>query len=187
MAKLIILDRDGVINWETGIDSRVTSPEEWKEIPGSLEAIVKLKKAGFTVCVATNQSIVSKGIITINTLNAIHNKMQQALQTLGGLIDQIFVCPHKTSDNCLCRKPKPGMLLAAAKAYNVDYANQQVPFVGDSDVDILAARAGGLVPVLVKTGKGHTMLDQVNSMSIKNLLVFDDLSAFADYWIMRSV
>ena len=184
MTKLIILDRDGVINWEASIDT-VTTPEEWKEIPGSLEAIVKLKKAGFIVCVATNQSIISKGIVTINTLNAIHNKMQQELQIRGALIDQIFVCPHQTSDNCLCRKPKPGMLLAAAKAYNVDYAQQQVPFVGDSDIDILAAVAGGLIPVLVKTGKGHKMLEQVNSMGIKNLLIFDDLNGFVDYWISK--
>ena len=190
MAKLIILDRDGVINREVSIDKPmdpVKAPEDWRELPGSLDAIVKLKKAGFIVCIATNQSIVAKGVITTSALSAIHNKMQQELQMRGAIIDQIFICPHQASDNCLCRKPKPGMLLAAAKAYNVDHTKQAVPFIGDSEVDILAAVVGGFVPVLVRTGKGYGIFEQVNNMGIKNLLVFDDLSAFADYWIINGL
>ncbi len=188
MKKLIILDRDGVINWDgveskNNINLRVTSIEKWQALPGSLEAIGKLKKAGFIVCIATNQSIVSKGIITLDTLDSIHNKMQQDLKLQGGSIDQIFVCPHQESENCSCRKPKPGMLLAIAKAYNVNFLEQSVPFVGDSDIDILAAIACGCVPVLVKTGKGKEALENVINLGIKNLLVFEDLNAFVDYWI----
>lgn len=188
MNKLIILDRDGVINWDTsvklGID-RITSPEEWEELPGSLEAIVRLKKAGFIVCVATNQSIIAKNIITVETLDAIHNKMQKKLQTRRVSIDRIFVCPHQGTDNCLCRKPKPGMLLAAAKAYNIDYIEQQIPFVGDSDIDLLAAVAGGFLPVLVRTGKGLKTLEKISSLNIRKVLVFDDLSGFVDYWLSQ--
>lgn len=188
MNKLIILDRDGVINWDTsvklGID-RITSPEDWEELPGSLEAIVRLKKAGFIVCVATNQSIIAKNIITVETLDAIHNKLQKKLQTRRVSIDRIFVCPHQGTDNCLCRKPKPGMLLAAAKAYNIDYIEQQIPFVGDSDIDLLAAVAGGFLPVLVRTGKGLKTLEKISSLNIRKVLVFDDLSGFVDYWLSQ--
>ncbi len=188
MNKLIILDRDGVINWDTsvklGID-RITSPEEWEELPGSLEAIVRLKKAGFIVCVATNQSIIAKNIITVETLDAIHNKLQKKLQTRRVSIDRIFVCPHQGTDNCLCRKPKPGMLLAAAKAYNIDYIEQQIPFVGDSDIDLLAAVAGGFLPVLVRTGKGLKTLEKISSLNIRKVLIFDDLSGFVDYWLSQ--
>lgn len=188
MNKLIILDRDGVINWDTsvklGID-RITSPEDWEELPGSLEAIVRLKKAGFIVCVATNQSIIAKNIITVETLDAIHNKLQKKLQTRRVSIDRIFVCPHQGTDNCLCRKPKPGMLLAAAKAYNIDYIEQQIPFVGDSDVDLLAAVAGGFLPVLVRTGKGLKTLEKISSLNIRKVLIFDDLSGFVDYWLSQ--
>lgn len=188
MNKLIILDRDGVVNWETSTElgtGRITHPDEWEELPGSLEAIVRLKKAGFIVCIATNQSIVGKNIITQATLDEIHNKMQKKLKAKGASIDKIFFCPHRSVDNCLCRKPKPGMLLAAAKAFNIDYIEQQIPFVGDSDIDLLAAVAAGFLPVLVRTGKGLKTLEKINTLNIRKIMIFDDLSAFTDYWLSQ--
>lgn len=182
MAKLIILDRDGVINQEL-TPKQLSTPEQWQELPNSLSAIAKLKQAGFTVCVATNQSIISKKIITMNILDTIHQKMHQKLQALNTFIDQIFICPHQASDNCLCRKPKPGLLLAAANSYNIDPKKQQIPFVGDSITDLSAAIAGGFIPILVKTGKGQETLKNLTINTIKNLLIFDDLNAFTDYWI----
>ncbi len=106
--KLIILDRDGVINHDS--DQFIKSPEEWKPIPGSLEAIARLNQAGYRVVVATNQSGIGRGLFDMDTLNAIHDKMHKALAQVGGRIDAIFFCPHTNADNCDCRKPKPGML-----------------------------------------------------------------------------
>lgn len=184
MSKLVILDRDGVINLiGPNKEDRITNPSEWEAVPNSLEAIVKLKQAGFTVCIATNQSMISKGIVSINMLEAIHSKMQLLLKSMGAIIDDIFVCPHQDLDNCNCRKPKPGLLLEASKKYNINTKKQLIPFVGDSDIDLLAAIEGGFLPVLVKTGKGLQTLEKIKALNIKNLLVFEDLSAFVTSWI----
>jgi D-glycero-D-manno-heptose 1,7-bisphosphate phosphatase len=185
MSKLVILDRDGVINLiGPNKEDRITKPSEWEAIPNSLEAIVQLKQAGFTVCVATNQSMIAKGIVSINMLDAIHSKMQLLLKSMGAVIDDIFVCPHQDLDNCSCRKPKPGLLLEASKKYNINNTKKPlIPFVGDSDIDLLAAIEGGFLPVLVKTGKGLQTLEKIKALNIKNLLVFEDLIAFVASWI----
>lgn len=179
--KLVILDRDGVINEEG--EGSIATPDKWEPISGSIEAITKLKNAGYIVVVATNQSIVSKKIITIDDLENIHNKMQQLLQKNNVKIDKIYFCPHGQQDNCLCRKPKPGMLLDIAKEFNLDFKKQKTPFVGDSIIDLLAAKAAGALPVLVKTGKGMLTIATKDIDNIKDLLVFDDLGSFVDYWL----
>lgn len=148
--KLVILDRDGVINFDS--DQYIKSAEEWRPIPGSLEAIARLNHAGYRVVVATNQSGVGRGLFEMNALNAIHEKMHKSLNALGGRLDAIFFCPHITSDNCECRKPKPGMLREIATRFNTDLAG--IPVVGDSLRDLLAAVAVGAKPILVRTGKG---------------------------------
>lgn len=155
--KLAIIDRDGVINYDS--DQYIRTPAEWKPIPQSLEAIARLNHAGYRVVVATNQSGVGRGLFDMSTLNAIHDKMYRALATVGGRIDALFFCPHIDESNCDCRKPKPGMLLDIAKRFNVDLKN--VPFIGDSLKDLQAAQAVGAKPILVRTGKGEkTSTDQ---------------------------
>lgn len=149
--KLAIIDRDGVINYDSG--QYIKTPAEWKPIPQSLEAIARLNHAGYRVVVATNQSGVGRGLFDMSTLNAIHDKMYRALATVGGRIDALFFCPHIDESNCDCRKPKPGMLLDIAKRFNVDLKN--VPFIGDSLKDLQAAQAIGAKPILVLTGKGE--------------------------------
>lgn len=149
--KLVILDRDGVINHDS--DQYIKSPEEWLPIPGSLEAVARLTKAGYRVVVATNQSGVGRGLFEMDTLNAIHEKMTRAAVQAGGRIDSIFFCPHTNADKCDCRKPKPGMLLAIAARYNTELVG--VPAIGDSLRDLLAATAVGARPMLVLTGKGQ--------------------------------
>ena len=149
--KLAIIDRDGVINYDSG--QYIKTPAEWKPIPQSLEAIARLNHAGYRVVVATNQSGVVRGLFDMSTLNAIHDKMYRALATVGGRIDALFFCPHIDESNCDCRKPKPGMLLDIAKRFNVDLKN--VPFIGDSLKDLQAAQAIGAKPILVLTGKGE--------------------------------
>ena len=177
--KLIILDRDGVINFDS--DEYIKSPEEWIPIPGSLEAIARLNGAGYTVVVASNQSGVGRGLFDLNTLQQIHKKMAHELAHVGGKIDAIFFCPHAPGDHCDCRKPKPGLLLEIAKKYHLDLKN--VPAVGDSLRDIEAAQAVGAKPVLVRTGKGEAVVKSGKLPA--GVEVYDDLAAFTDVLLVK--
>src|SRR5215831_10725253 len=148
--KLVILDRDGVINVDS--DQFIKSPEEWTPILGSLEAIAKLNHAGYRVVVASNQSGIGRGLLDMAALNAINAKMYKALAQLGGRIDALFYCPHPAEANCDCRKPKPGMFEDIARRFNADLAS--VPSIGDSLRDMQASATAGAQPMLVLTGKG---------------------------------
>jgi D-glycero-D-manno-heptose 1,7-bisphosphate phosphatase len=151
---LIILDRDGVINHDS--DDYIKSPEEWRPIDQSLEAISKLKHAGWVVVVATNQSGVERGLFDINTLHAIHNKMMAAVTEKGGHIDSVFFCPHAPASGCDCRKPASGLLKDIAQRFGIPLNN--VPVVGDSLRDLQAGAELGCSLWLVKTGKGERTL-----------------------------
>ena len=148
--KLVILDRDGVINADS--DAYIKNPDEWKPVPGSLKAIARLSQAGFHVVVATNQSGIGRGLFEMATLNAIHDKMHRAVGQVGGRIDAVFYCPHAQDANCTCRKPRPGLLEDIARRFATEL--KDVPAVGDSLRDLQAAAAVGAQPILVLTGKG---------------------------------
>ena len=148
--KLVILDRDGVINHDSA--SYIKSPDEWKPIAGSLEAIALLNQAGYRVLVATNQSGIGRGLFDMATLNAIHDKMHRALGLVGGRIDGIFYCPHAQDDGCNCRKPKTGLFEEIAHRFSVSL--EGVPVIGDALRDLQAAASVGAQPILVLTGKG---------------------------------
>lgn len=152
--KIIILDRDGVINHDS--PAFIKSPDEWIPIQGSMEAIAQLNQAGYTVVVATNQSGISRKLFDMETLNAIHQKMHNAAQHAGASIDAVFLCPHAADFNCDCRKPKPGMMHAIANRYHIDLKG--VPVVGDSLRDLQAGFIVGCVPHLVLTGKGEATM-----------------------------
>jgi D-glycero-D-manno-heptose 1,7-bisphosphate phosphatase len=152
--KLVILDRDGVINHDS--DQFIKSPQEWKPIAGSLEAISSLTQAGFRVVVASNQSGVGRGLFDMATLNAIHAKMHKLVGLAGGRIDAVFFCPHTADSRCQCRKPKSGLFQEIAQRLHVDLKG--VPAVGDALRDIQAALSVGAKPILVKTGKGMRTL-----------------------------
>ena len=169
--KLVILDRDGVINFDS--DQFIKSPEEWKPIPGSLEAIARLCQADYRVVVATNQSGVGRGLFDMHTLNAIHDKMHKAVALAGGRIDAIFFCPHAADADCRCRKPKSGMLDDIAVRYNTNL--QGVPSVGDSLRDLVSATQVGAQPILVLTGKGTKT--QAEGGLPEGTLVYPDLAA----------
>lgn len=169
--KLVILDRDGVINFDS--DQYIKSPDEWKPIPGSLEAIALLNQSGFRVVICTNQSGIGRGLFDMDTLNAIHDKMIRALAVLGGHVDAIFFCPHTAADECDCRKPKPGMLQQVEERFNVSLDG--VPAVGDSLRDLQAASAVGAKPMLVLTGKGKKTA--ADPELPKRTLTFPDLAA----------
>jgi D-glycero-D-manno-heptose 1,7-bisphosphate phosphatase len=169
--KLIILDRDGVINHDSA--HFIKSPAEWKPIAGSLDAIARLTQADYRVVVATNQSGVGRGLFDLDTLNAIHDKMHRAVQSVGGRIDAIFYCPHSADSKCNCRKPKPGMFERIGACFNVDLAG--TPAVGDSLRDLQAAAAVGAQPLLVLTGKGELTHREGNLPD--GTRVFPDLAA----------
>lgn len=173
--KLVILDRDGVINYDSA--QFIKSPAEWKPIPGSLEAIAKLNQAGYHVVVATNQSGIGRGLFDMDTLNAIHGKMHRALQAVGGHIDAVFYCPHPADSKCDCRKPKPGMFERIGSCFNIDVAG--TPSVGDSLRDLQAAVAAGGKPMLVLTGKGEKTRDEGNLP--EGTLIFADLAAAVEH------
>lgn len=154
--KLVVLDRDGVINEDS--DDYIKSPEEWEAIPSSLEAIARLNHAGVTVAVATNQSGIGRGLLTIDDLNQIHAKFQRALARVGGHVQGIFFCPHAPEADCSCRKPAPGLLHSIEQRFSL--ALTDTPFIGDSQRDAQAAIAAKAKPVMVRTGKGmRTLLD----------------------------
>ena len=170
--KLIVLDRDGVINHDS--EQFIKSPDEWRPIPGSLEAVARLNHAGYRVVVATNQSGIGRGLFDMATLNAIHEKMHKALSHVGGRLDAIFFCPHTADARCDCRKPKPAMLEETGRRFNVDMAG--VPAIGDSPRDLMAAAGVGAKPILVLTGKGERTLREGGFP--ENTVIFPDL-AFA--------
>ena len=176
MSKLIILDRDGVINYDS--PDYIKNPAEWDAIPGSLEAVARLKQAGWLVAVATNQSGVARGLFDLDTLQQIHAKMLQQVTAHGGAIDFLVYCPHAPHEKCRCRKPKPGMLLDIGAHF--DTSLQNVPVIGDSLRDLQAAAAVGARPILVKTGKGLATLGDLSEAGLQKIPVYSDLAAAVD-------
>lgn len=172
--KLIILDRDGVINFDS--DAYIKSPAEWHPLPGSLEAIARLNQYGYRVAVATNQAGIARGLFDMKTLNAIHHKLHTAAQTVGAHIDAIFFCPHAADENCDCRKPKPGMLQAIGQRFETPLKN--IPIVGDSLRDLQAGFMVGCMPYLVLTGKGSKTLEKGGLPP--GTVVFENLAAVVD-------
>lgn len=172
--KLIILDRDGVINFDQ--ESFIKSPAEWVPIDGSLEAIARLNQADYRVVIATNQSGIARGLYDLTTMNAINQKMHTAALAVGAEIDAIFFCPHSTSDNCDCRKPRIGMFQAISNRYDVKLKG--VPSVGDSLRDLQASFIAGCTPYLVLSGKGKKTLE--NGGLPPGTIAYPDLAAVVD-------
>lgn len=172
--RLIVLDRDGVINFDS--DDYIKSPDEWAPIPGSLEAIARFNHAGYKVWVTTNQSGLARGLFDAKVLEQIHDKMRRELARVGGAIEAIYFCPHGPDEGCLCRKPRPGLLRELAGQLQCDLAG--VPAVGDSLSDIQAAQAVGARPILVLTGKGLATLEKGGVPA--DVPVYNNLAAVAD-------
>ncbi len=172
--KLVVLDRDGVINQDS--DAYIKSPAEWHPIEGSLAAIARLNRAGFRVAVATNQSGIGRGFYDLTTLGAMHEKMKTLLTAEGGHIDAIEYCPHLPTDGCDCRKPATGMLKAIAKKCRV--TPEEILYIGDSKSDWRAAQNFGCEFILVLTGKGEQTLEQIETRALPP--IFGNLQEIAD-------
>ncbi len=182
MQSWIILDRDGVINVDS--DDYIKSVDEWRPLPGSIEAIAALSQAGYRVLIATNQSGIARGLFDIETLEAMHNKLRGLVEAEGGSIAGIFYCPHHPEDQCDCRKPRPGLLDEIERQFHVDL--QGVPFVGDSERDLLAARAKQCQPILVRTGKGEKTLRAIaHKAPYASLPVYKDLAEYVKTLIIK--
>jgi D-glycero-D-manno-heptose 1,7-bisphosphate phosphatase len=168
--RLVILDRDGVINEDS--DDYIRSVADWRPLPGSLEAIAALHRAGFTIAIASNQSGVGRGLIAEDELERIHCHMVRAIEKAGGAVAGVYYCPHRPEDGCECRKPKPGLLRRIGADFGVDLAG--VWFIGDKRSDLEAARAAGAVPVLVRSGYGEATLAELDDRTI---VVHPDLTS----------
>lgn len=173
--KLIILDRDGVINHDS--DQFIKSPEEWQPIDGSLDAIAFLTQAGYTLAVATNQSGIARGYFNVQTLNEMHAKMHKLVRQAGGEISGVWFCPHTADSNCDCRKPKPGMVLDILDRFQAQASETYL--IGDSLRDLQAIASAGGQPILVRTGKGMKTLEKDGGNLPQGTQIFDSLLDFA--------
>ncbi|NBC23366.1 MAG: D-glycero-beta-D-manno-heptose 1,7-bisphosphate 7-phosphatase [Gammaproteobacteria bacterium] len=180
MARLILLDRDGVINVDS--PDSIREPSQWEPLPGSLEAIAALKAAGYVVGVCTNQQGVGLGTISPAALEQIHSKLRRALAAADTALDDLRFCPHRADQGCGCRKPAPGMLLEAMAALGA--SPDETIFVGDSIRDVEAAHAAGCHAALVRTGNGAQIEPLARGMGVS--WVGDDLAAFAEWAVDRS-
>jgi D-glycero-D-manno-heptose 1,7-bisphosphate phosphatase len=172
-AGLVVLDRDGVINRESA--EFIKSADEWLPLPGSLEAIAALSRAGFTIVVATNQSGVGRGLISATALDEIHNHMVHGVEQAGGKLAGIFFCPHRPEENCSCRKPKPGLLQQIEARFGCSLMGR--PVIGDSERDLQAAEAMAARAILVRTGNGIETERKIGSG--RKVEIFDDLASAA--------
>ena len=188
--KLVILDRDGVINHDRA--DYVKSAEECVPIDGSIDAIARLHKAGFTVVVATNQSGLARGKFDLDDLEAMHEKITGLVEAQGAELGAIFYCPHSPDDNCKCRKPQPGLVDAIEAEFNI--SAEGFYFVGDSLRDLQAAIVKGCKPILVKTGNGEKTLMQLADVSLQTdspvmireqVQVFDNLADAAEFILVN--
>ncbi len=180
--KLIILDRDGTINYDS--DDFVKTPEEWMPLPGALEAIARLNHAGWHVVIASNQSGLGRGLFDVASLNAIHTKMHKMLAAVGGRVDAVFYCPHSPQESCTCRKPLLGLFEQIGARFGVQLKG--VPTAGDSLRDLQAGAAVGCEPHLVLTGKSAQFRagGQPDGMPYGTFF-HQDLSAFVDFILER--
>lgn len=174
MKKILILDRDGVINQDS--DAFVKSAEEWIPLPGAIEAIAKLYKAGWTLAIATNQSGVARGKFSQTALDEQHTKMLNLIHAAGGDLHHIAWCPHGPDEGCLCRKPKAGLLDQISQALNLDLKGGVM--VGDALRDLQAGQARGCQAVLVRTGKGEKTLTE--GTGLEGVKVVADLADLAE-------
>ena len=179
--KLIILDRDGVINHDS--EDYIKNPDEWIPIFGSLSAIARLNRIGYQVVIATNQSGVDRGYYSLDMLEVIHRKMNSELEKVGGQLAGIYFCPHIPEGNCLCRKPKPGLLHLIAEDFPKVF--KETSMVGDNLRDIQVAKAAGCRPILI--GKNNDNNKITSRKWLKDVPIFKNLSAYVDHLTLKSL
>ncbi|HEY2590682.1 MAG TPA: D-glycero-beta-D-manno-heptose 1,7-bisphosphate 7-phosphatase [Steroidobacteraceae bacterium] len=171
----LILDRDGVLNYEAPPPGFVMRPEEFRWLPGALDGLALLHRAGIRLSVATNQSGVGRGLMSLDELQAVHARMQAEAEAAGGALDAVLCCPHAPEDGCECRKPEPGLIREAIARSGISAEESLV--IGDDDRDLRAAEHAGVRAALVRTGKGRATEARLAGRSAT--IVYDDLRALA--------
>jgi D-glycero-D-manno-heptose 1,7-bisphosphate phosphatase len=147
----IFLDRDGVI-----IENRaeyVRSLDEVAFIPSALRALAEIAASDYAIVVVTNQAGVGKGLVSAEMVESIHERLRSEIERAGGRVDAIYFCPHTDADECDCRKPKPGLLLRAARDHGLDLSRSWM--IGDALTDLQAGEMAGARSLLVLTGRGE--------------------------------
>ncbi len=178
--KAVLLDRDGVINFDS--PDYILTPDQWRPIPGSIEAIARLTKVGIPVAIVSNQSALGRGMLDQPTFNAIHHKMIRAIEQAGGAISHVSYCPHTPDDDCMCRKPRPGMVQEALAALNLADIPEQALFIGDSTRDVEAAVSASVSALLVQSGYGDAdKILQRSQLLMPEIKVFADLASAVDF------
>lgn len=172
MFPAIFLDRDGVV-----IENRDDYVREWSHVhllPNAIDALSGFHREGFKVIVVTNQAVIGRGFMTLDDAHRINERLLKTVKELDGWIDGIFMCPHKPEDNCICRKPQPGLLLQAAREFSIDLSTSWM--VGDAWTDLQAGQAAGVQgTVMVRTGRGTAQLDQVQPREIQPFVICEDI------------
>lgn len=183
-SKFIFIDRDGVINKDPGgwtPYSYVTEFKEFQFLPGALDALAKLNRAGYSVVVISNQAGVGKGHFTRKRLDEINQMMLSEVKRSGGLITESFYCIHRKEENCSCRKPKTGLLELAAKKYHI--TPKDTYFIGDSEVDMGAGRAMGIPTVFVLSGKSS--MEEMKRFKDRPDFIFNNLLEAVEWILAR--
>ena len=175
--KLVILDRDGTLN--DAAEGTVKSPQEWRPLPGALEAVARLNHAGFHVVLATHQGGLGRGLIDMATLNAIHALMHKQLAAFGGRIDAVFLCPHAPDEDCGCRPPRIGLFELIGERFGTDRVG--VPVISADPDHLAGARAAGCRPLRI-AGAAVAGIDPGSPDGP----VFADLAAVVDELVGRS-
>ena len=176
MKPAVFLDRDGVIN-----ENRADYVKSWHEVvflPGVFDALRSLAATPFAVVVVTNQSAINRGIVPAHAIEEIHQRLAAEVRRRQGRIDAVFCCPHRPDEGCTCRKPRPGLLLQAARQLNLDLANSF--FIGDAVTDVEAALAVGVQPILVLTGRGQQQLPLLQDRGVDGVWIARDLQEAVD-------
>lgn len=178
MIDAIFLDRDGTINVERA--DYVKSIDEFVLLPGALAALGSLAALPVPIIVVTNQSVIGRGIVTRTAVDAIHAHLCFVVRAAGGRIDAIYLCPHHPAERCTCRKPNPGLLVAAAADFQLDLT--RCLFIGDSVTDFAAAQAAGCRSVLLRTGRQADEVAQLAEAD-STVVLMDDLPAAVNWLI----
>ena len=170
----VILDRDGVLNYDAPQGSYVREPGEFRWLPGALEGLALLRRAGLRLSVATNQAGVGRGIMSLGQLAAVHARMEAEAAAHGAALDAVLYCPHAPEERCSCRKPAPGLIEQAVARSGIAAGESLV--VGDDERDLEAARRAGVAAALVRTGKGRRTEELMGNAAVP---AYDDLAQLA--------
>ncbi len=172
LKNVIFLDRDGVINYDS-VDY-IKSWDEYRFLPGSLEALAELTNAGFALILITNQSIIGRGMVTEAVLEDMHRRLRRAVEAAGGSLFDIFYCPHRPDDHCDCRKPEPGLIFQAKEKHGIDLP--RTVMIGDNVKDVMCGRNAGCgATLLVRTGNGREAEEELVQKKMLPFAVVDDL------------